>query len=304
MIQNLPTPDEFYKSGKELLDFSWDIVIGLLGNIQNAIDWNGLDEAEISEEYWSAARRKLTTSLSTVQQGIEIILKGKVAEVSPYILLSQSPSLWPSPNTTSIEYSDFRTIDAQDLIKTHNLFCEGKLESEFLDRFNKLRKKRNILMHSPKSNMKIEVKEVIETILYMHKSLFPKENWLQERLRFIKASPECVLYSDDYSTENVCQEAQKLMQLLSRAEVMKYFSIDIKQRKYYCEVCWKNIPRDSDVEIMLAELHPKGSDTTKLYCPICNKVYVVIRKTCNAEGCKGNVLSIDDGLCLTCHSNL
>lgn len=36
MIKNIPTADEFYLSGKELLNFSWNILITLLKNLNEA----------------------------------------------------------------------------------------------------------------------------------------------------------------------------------------------------------------------------------------------------------------------------
>lgn len=77
MILEIPTSEEFYASGKELLDFAWNTVVELL------IDLDGLEDGgvspheveEISDAYWKSAKRYLTTALSITQQGIELFLK-------------------------------------------------------------------------------------------------------------------------------------------------------------------------------------------------------------------------------------
>ena len=71
---DIPTANDFFKSGKELLDFSWDVIAKLLTDIDEA-EYYGVDPEEISDGYWTAAKRRLTTALSITQQGVEFVLK-------------------------------------------------------------------------------------------------------------------------------------------------------------------------------------------------------------------------------------
>ncbi|MGD1091523.1 MAG: hypothetical protein ABSB35_05955, partial [Bryobacteraceae bacterium] len=96
MIIDIPAPKDFFDSGIELFDFAWDTVANLITNLSQAIDM-GVEEGDVSEEYWAASKRRLTTALAMTQQGVEFILKGKIAEVSPFLLLAEGPSKWPSP---------------------------------------------------------------------------------------------------------------------------------------------------------------------------------------------------------------
>lgn len=50
MIRNIPTHDDFYKTGRELLDLSWGMVAKLLVNLDEA-EYYGIDADEVSEEY-------------------------------------------------------------------------------------------------------------------------------------------------------------------------------------------------------------------------------------------------------------
>lgn len=177
MIADIPAAKDFYTSGKELLDFAWDMVADLLANMEEAGDF-GIDQDEISDAYWASAKRHLTTALSITQQGVELILRGRIADVSPFLLLAGHPSSWPSPyKGMTIKFSEFRTIDAQDLIKVHDIFCADRFPSDFIDRYNSLRERRNVLMHSIDKNLGVQVIDVIDSVLFMHKRLFPDETW-------------------------------------------------------------------------------------------------------------------------------
>ena len=298
-IIDIPSENDFYSSGKELMDFSWDVVARLLIDMDEA-EYYGVDPSEISDKYWSAAKRRLTTALSITQQGVEFVLKGKIASISPYLLISESPSKWPSPyESGQIKFSDFRTIDAQDLIRVIDTFCPNPMSQDFVDQFHQLREKRNRIMHSVDKQLTVDVAEVVESILYMHKALFPDETWAQIRLRFLDEAPDSELGSNEYSRNRVCWETELAINLLKPSKVKRYFGIDKKQRRYACPACLWEANTDAGFEHKLAVLQPKGSKSTKLYCPICNATYEVTREDCENNGCPGNVLS-DEGMCLTC----
>jgi hypothetical protein len=96
LISDIPTPKDFFDSGIELFDFAWDTVASLITNLSQAIQM-GVEEKDVSEEYWAASKRRLTSALAMTQQGVEFVLKGRIAEVSPFLLLAEGPSRWPSP---------------------------------------------------------------------------------------------------------------------------------------------------------------------------------------------------------------
>ena len=315
---NLPTAKDFYNSGKELINLSWDIVAKLLTNLHDSEEYYGQflkesskeakkneeisDEAErLSKKYWSASKRHLTTALSITQQGVEFILKGKIAEISPYLLIADDPSKWPSPyKQFPINFSDFKTIDAQDLIRVIDTFSDKPLDKEFREQFMALREKRNRIMHSVDKRITVSVTEVIESILFLHKSLFPEDSWPSVRLAFIKSAPDSNLYDDDNgsSINQICKEMYLTIDLMSPSQVKKYFKIDKKQRRYFCPECKYLADRHEDFDYKLAVLKPKGIESEKLYCPICEAIYDVYRHDCKAE-CPGNVIALD-GTCLTC----
>lgn len=302
MIENIPTHEDFYKTGRELLDLSWDMIAKLLVNLDDA-EYYGIDPEEVSEEYWSLAHRQLTTSFAITQQGIEFLIKGHICEISPYLLISDSPTKWPSPyEGVPIDFSKFRTIDAQDLIRVHDTFSAVNFDSEFVSKFNELRESRNVIMHSISTSLDVQVGEVIDSLLYMHNSLFPDESWAKVRKQALESSPNSELGSVDYLSNEVSRELSIIVNLLPPSKVKSYFKIDKKMRAYFCPDCYYEANHDVDFDYKLARLVSKEESCEEIYCPICDRQYEVSREKCtnDEEGCPGNVISDVYGMCLTC----
>ena len=117
-------------------------------------------------------------------------------------------------------------------VKQKYTISENQLNAEFVDRFNALRKKRNTIMHSVNKNFTVHVKEVIKSILFMHKTFFPHETWASERLKFLESAPDVELGSYEFATNRVCWELSLVLKLLKPSQVKEFFNIDKKQRSY------------------------------------------------------------------------
>ena len=300
MITDIPKALEFYISGKELLSFAWEITANLLTEFDEA-DYYEIDPDDISDQYWAAAKSRLNTALAIVQQGVEFILKGKICDVSPFLLISDSPSKWP-PNgkNNKIKFSDFRTIDSQDLIPVINRLAKSPMPNDFSSQFNELRDKRNRIMHSIDKTLIVSVNDVIEAILYMHKTLFPNERWPSIRLQFIRQAPDIELGIYDSTVNRISWEISTAIKIMPPSQVKKYFGINKKQRFYICPKCLLEADHHLGLEHKVAVLKPKGPNSTELYCAVCNRLSIVVRKNCT--NCLGNVLS-DNAICLTCGQN-
>ena len=237
MIEDIPSPADFYDSGIELFDFAWDTVSGLWTTLSEAEEFE-IDTAEVSEEYWAAAKRRLTTALAVTQQGVEFILKGQIAEVSPYLLLVDGPDRWPSPyDGKPIMFSQFKTVDAQDLVRLHDTVQQTALPPAFIKTFNELRTRRNTIAHSIDKKLSVHTSEVIETILFFHKTLLPAEKWVKSRVAFIQNSPLSKLNGGEFSTNLACREFSVVLDIPTPAAIEEYFGIDAKQRRYLCPHC-------------------------------------------------------------------
>jgi hypothetical protein len=155
MIVDVPTGDDFKSSGTDYLNLAWNTLLSLLSQLQKTQDfykehedtYKELINPLSSEEYWGKAQRSLSTALSLIQQGTEFLLKGHIATVSPYLLISGDPSGYPSKShERDVRFSEFKTIDAQDLIRAYNTVSANRLPDDFQRKFEYIRSKRNTIM--------------------------------------------------------------------------------------------------------------------------------------------------------------
>lgn len=299
MIKDIPNHNDFINSGLSLLNFAWETVASLLTEFDEAEGW-GVDLDEVSDAYWQASKQRLTTSLAMAQQGVEFILKGKIAEISPYLLISGSPKDWPSScDKKNISFADFHTIDANDLIKVFNTFSKNRLSDTFITKYEDLRKTRNSIMHTVDRRIDLHVSDVIIEILSVHKHLFPGTNWIKVRRGFLEKAPLTELHSYDYIEPTLIWEFSLITELLKPSHMKEFFDFNKKRRRYICPHCQFEC-RDSDLFPKTALLEPNTPKSTTLYCFVCENVSEVKRIKCTDEDCPGNVISVELETCATC----
>lgn len=301
MIINVPDENDFKNSGIGFINLALDEAFKLLHIIEDS----GLQDWEAGEEeFWENAQIPLSNALVLIQQGIEFILKSKIAATSPYLLITSSPSDWPKTLTENkVSFSEFRTIDAQDLIKAHNTVCNNKLSDQFNNKFKELKNIRNKIIHSVDHNITIYVKDIITSSLYIFYELIGPKAWIEKRREYLYNTPISVAVSDceiDETGFEINREINTIIGMLSSSELKKYFEYNTKQRKYYCPDCIKNLIDFDDRYIAAtAQLRPNLPESISLYCFVCDSEFEVARNKCPNDKCKGNVIYEDD-LCLTC----
>ena len=303
MILNPPTKTDFEKQAVVFLNLAWDAVFELLVDYSNIEEWNSFAlDVEASKEYWRAAKKPLSIAHALSQQGAELMLKAKIAEVSPYFIIANSPKEWPAKcNQKDVEFADFRTIDAQDLIKVHDTVCQNKLPQAFINTFTEFRKQRNAIFHTVDNRLRFSVEAIISYILDTAALCFPKE-WPRLRNEYIENKPTSQAVGIDNVTNQLCHEMNLMIGLLKPKQLSTYFDFNKKQRRYICPSCYWNMNRDYDPDYpMTAQLKPNKPSSTNVFCFVCGENTTVIREDCKEDGCKGNVIHAkDDKECLTC----
>lgn len=301
MIKDIPTSEEFDIAAKAQFDFAWDIVISFLLMINHASRYSEIDEND-KEAFWETARQRILTSLIIAQQGVELAIKGKLVEISPYLLISGNYSDWPKDNDgRGVSFSEFRAIDAQDLIKVYNTVNATKFDDKFSELFDRLRKQRNKAMHTVSRDLNVSAQEVILILLEVHEYLYHDENWVETRADFLGNSPETHLYFDtDHVSGLVAKEFLTVFNFLTPSQITRFFKIDKKQRLYYCPQCKYEGDKYEGIEPIYAVLRPNKPDSDNLFCFVCNDVHLVDRDDCLTEGCPGNVISCEYAICCTC----
>ncbi|WP_315753979.1 MULTISPECIES: hypothetical protein [unclassified Bradyrhizobium] len=298
MIVEVPTADDLKDAAINSLNLAWTIVVGLVGELDNAqvADWDS--GGEVADEYWQKSQPSLANALILVQQGFELLLKSRIAAVNPFLLLSREVRDWPASDKKDISFAEFRTVDAADLIKLHNSVCTDQLETSFVELFGLVRRRRNQVIHHGKDRRPISVTELLEAILTCVGRLAPSIQWMKQRLEYKNNDYLAVAYSNDFVTEIVCHEAQTLVGLLGASSLKKFFGFDKKARRYFCPECANAAEMD---RYALAHLQPNNPESTHLFCIVCDDRYVVERRKCKEKDCKSNVIS-DEGVCLGCWS--
>lgn len=303
MIIDIPSTEEFDAAAKAQFDFAWDIVISFLLVVDDAGEYT---DTEIQEEdraaYWRSANQRILTSVIVLQQGVELSMKARVSEISPYLLIAGSSSDWPkSRGGEGVSFSEFRTIDAQDLVGTYNTVAAEELPEEFVQLYEQLRKLRNKIMHSVDNRLVVSAHEVIVSILELHHYLYPEESWTVVRREFLGNSPATHLYHDNEHFEYpVIREFLTVFEFLSPSEINRFFGISKKQRLYVCPECHAEAQDYSEIEPFYAVLRPNEPNSNQLFCFVCNGLHTITRESCVQDECPGNVISNDYGVCCTC----
>ena len=109
MIVDIPTKTDFDNNGIAFLNLAWQTVLSICLNFQEQSYQVQMGEAPLEkvheaeeedtwweqavEDYWKATQQELATAVALAQQGTEFLLKGKIAHVSPFLLITGDPRL-------------------------------------------------------------------------------------------------------------------------------------------------------------------------------------------------------------------
>ena len=300
MITDIPTPAEFQTAGLNQLYLAWQIALQALEDYEGASEVVDTEDQEAAaRDYWARSQPALANAFGLAQQAMEMALRGRIAAVSPFLLISRDPKEWPKGvDTGAIPFSDFRTLEAIDLVKVHNVFAAVPLDVRFVEFWNEVRRDRNRIMHSV-SRRSIEAADLVRTVLTAAQALFADASW-PGHLLVMEAEGKYAAYGLDDGTQNVVmRQVDTAMRHLTPAEARTFFRFDVGRRAYLCPVCHSAANRDwQDDFPRLAQLEGRGQGATTLRCVVCETDTPVIRSECANADCPADV--IHDGLCLTC----
>lgn len=255
MIEDIPTKDDFYSSADDMVNEAWE-KISNLSHEYYELERNNFfyqtseyfnEESYIYglEQYWQYARPKLISALTLVIQSIEFRLKGLIAEISPYLLLSSSAKNIPKPEEGIRSFTQFRSIDAQDLIAVYEAFSGREFSKDFKDWFGELRRLRNRFMHTVDNKSDISPELVFKSIIYAHKELNHSDpHWIWHRYIYkSKHSGGGLIFGTEDTPNEIFEMLQVHYELTgaihsSRNEVAyDLFGFDKENESNYCNKC-------------------------------------------------------------------
>jgi len=306
MLLDIPNPAEFNSVCINSLNLAWETVYDLLLQEEQADMQTWDDDHTVTDQYWESAQPALRNAISLIQHAHELGLKGKIAAVSPYILISQDPSRWPGVVSGGVSFTAFRTIDAVDLPKAVALFAAQSLSPEFTSLYEEVRVKRNIFSHGIAKSQRVTAMDTIRYILRSFHDLFPGERWTKYRLDHLLNNPTAIAFSTDRSHPRLILEMERVVDELAPSEAKLFFGVVMKSRWYICPgACFRELREDEFADrsapLKQAQLTPpKTRGATKVHCFVCGETSDVKRTHCNS--CAGDVLSQDGDVdvCLSC----
>ncbi len=300
MIKDIPSAEEFEDVGLSCINDAWEVAIEYIIELEEWFEYAEKADDEMAEAFWKSAKSKLARAQATLQQGVEFLIKARIVDVSPFLLILNTPNQFPkSSEKQDISFADFRTIDAQDLIKVHDTFSASKFDNNFKSEFEKLRRFRNSTMHTVDKKAEVEAIEIISKVLSMYKFFYPRKSWMEQRKQQLSFAPVAELNSSDYANPKTIKEFSKVVELLSAADMKTILEINKKTRWYICPECHHETA-DWEIWPKTAQLFPNSSKSKFIKCHFCCGKYEVVRKKCQGDDCKGNVLSLEHDMCLSC----
>jgi hypothetical protein len=300
VITEIPTAEDFQAAGLNQLYLAWQVSMQAVEDYERLVDRAVPDdEAAAGAEYWLKSQPALANAFGLVQQAMEMALKGRIASVSPYLLISRDPKDWPKGvDSHEVPFSEFRTLDAADLVKVHNSFCATPLDTDFRAFWEGVRRDRNKIMHSV-SPLSFEPATLLRTILVAAEALFADERW-PHRLFAMESEGKYAAYGLDDGTQNVVMgQVDIAIRHLTPAERNRFFGYDSRKRAYLCPRCYDHADHKwQDSFPHLAQLLSRRVGEASLRCSVCDVTSQVERTDCINPACESNV--IKDGICLTC----
>jgi hypothetical protein len=306
VITEIPTVDEFQYTGSTFLNLAWDSLITALFELDDLIIAEGEERdfnlknprfarepllCNIASRYWQLASKPLSISLALAEQGIEFLLKSRIIEHSPFLLISRNPKEWPRKcDRKNTPFSQFQTIEAQDLLLVHDTVAETRLPDDFKTRHGNLRRKRNVILHTVDPSLKVLPTDVAIEILQASNHLIGVGRWFEMRRDYLEKSPGGVNMSEDDIYDRLTVEADRIVDILSPSQLQSLLGFSKRSRRYYCPKCRRHAWKHREVIPRLAQLKPNSPSSTNIYCFVCGTNAKVIRDSCIHPECKGNVI--------------
>lgn len=258
MILDIPSKEDFYVTADHMVNEAWEKVTNLAFDYVYFSDYSesSAEEEENFYKYWNFARPKLISAFTLVLQSVEFRLKGLIAEISPYLLITNTAKNLPKTDEIGdISYSQFHTIDAQDLIKVYETFSNKKLSKSFSQWFQEIRILRNKFMHTVDKSSDITPELIFKCIVIAHKELNPDApHWIQHRYNY-----KALHSNGGHSISNdIAGEVFEMLQThyelsgaisASSAQVVKeYFDFDKEKESFYCKKCLSVMIKSEDFD--------------------------------------------------------
>jgi len=299
MITNVPTSEDLNKVALRLYFTAWTSLIGIAADFDMVYPEDG-EWSEEKTEYLNSCQSDLQSCCTLMQQSNELALKARIAEVSPFLLLFRNDRKL-SAKPEDIDFSDLRTLDAYDLPRAVNSFCERPLSEAFVTDYEAVRSLRNKIIHLGSVDQHFDPDALLKLMTRQFIELWPGRGWLAERLKYARGSRLAFFDDGKWSSAegDVLAELSQTLERFTKSEFKKLIGFEKTRRRYLCPACVYNSHiRNTTIDLSECKSAFLISNAGVVKCVMCEQEHQITRETCGIEGCKGDVIS--NCMCLTC----
>ncbi|WP_299655355.1 hypothetical protein [uncultured Jannaschia sp.] len=302
MITNIPSSQDLTRSALTSFFAAWHSLIQLFHDFNRTYDLDDPQWAEELQDYYEHCQAELETIYALAAQASELALKARICDVSPYLLLLGNGTSFGEA-TGDTDFSELRTIDAVDLPNAVNAICSEKLSDSFKQRFTEVRKLRNKIAHLGAAGKTSDPRDILKLLIEQYCELWPKSKFLKLWIEYIGSRRYSYFHDGKWcSAEMEFSEVyETCFSLLSKRQFEKLVGFKKSQRRYICYKCIYSgglNRHDMYSDLLTAYL----TQENVLTCQLCDECSDVDRKACSQDGCKGNVISIDEPFSDHCHT--
>jgi len=310
MLINTPHKKDFGEVANHALHTSWSTIIDIMVHSPDRTLEKRDAKSNYNEKYKKSVRPALAACIASVTQSVEFFLKGRICDISPYLLISSDVKGWPKgSDVKNVDYTEFKTVDAQDLLKIHETMCENsrQLGPKFKDWYLDLRKKRNKIMHTVDKGAEYAPFDILILILECHEYFYGTNKWTIARRLFIKNyALNGLIYNegdnDGVVNEILLHELSVLFENIKPAQAKRFFCFNKKDRASKCPSCLIPIHKyysDCKQTDMLINTLQKVDNEDYMKCFVCRDT-AKYSGNCNDNECYGETISLSSGECLWC----
>lgn len=199
MITNIPEHEDFEKVAKECLIQALELFFVIYSNYKQYDDANKQEEVPLNV-VWEHNKPTVRTSIILLHQGIETYMKSVIVKSSPYLLLEQKRTDWPSlPESKDINYSAMYTYAGQNLLHTFCTVNNSKLTAKEIKFIEDIRQNRNKAIHGAEnilSNPSIVILDVLKAYTFF----FGKDQWFNDIKVWNQSNPIFGYYDWDFES--------------------------------------------------------------------------------------------------------
>lgn len=314
MIINLPTQESLNNVALKIYYRAWDDLLIVFSEFYLMFSESktiaGAREMYSTEwvDYVDNTQSDLQSVCSLLQQSMELALKARICDISPYLLLLNN-GMKLSTTSKMVDFSVLRTLDATDLPGAVNTLTNEPLPDDFIERYTKLRSLRNRITHLGEAGVKLDPDEMVRLALSLYIDIWPNRQWLPDRLDFASQTRHAWFYDGKYTSTHmeVLQEWNFCIQIFTKGEFKSLIGHPKTERRFRCHHCvYEGDTRYAgfdDLDIGTAYLNKAKCSVT---CVLCKGTFQVEQKKC--PNCKGTIIgSADDdfkGYCHTCGTDI